>query len=77
MTASPVGKHQRGRVSQVKHNQNPAKFSNTIHNSHLMIDSTPRVNYQSVTGLPSKASPRTDNDIYSFFITHSREVYVS
>ena len=74
---SPVGKHQREWVSQVNHNQNPAKFSNTIQNSHLMIDSTPRVNYQSATGLPSEATPRIDNDIYSFFKTYSREVYVS
>ena len=76
-TDSPVGKHQREWVSQVNHNQNPAKFSNTIQNSHPMIDSTPRVNYQSAIGLPSEGMPRIDSDIYSFFKTYYREVYVS
>ena len=47
MTESPVGKHQRELVSQVKVKLNPGKFSK-IHVLHVkMIDSTPELISQS------------------------------
>ena len=41
MTDSPVGKHQRKMVSQVKVKLNPAKFSKTPAVHVKMTDSTP------------------------------------
>ena len=47
MADSPVGKHPRKFVSQVKHSQNLANFSK-IHVLHIkMIDSTPELISQS------------------------------
>ena len=47
MTDSPVGKHQRELVSQVKVKLNPVKFSK-IHVFHVkMIDTTPELISQS------------------------------
>ena len=49
MTDSPIGKHQRESVSQVKVKLNPAKFSK-IHVLHVkMIDSTSELISQSET----------------------------
>ena len=47
MTDSPVSKHQRKFVSQVKHSQNPANFSKTHVHCIKMIDSTPELSNQS------------------------------